>query len=333
MEGIIFLLIVLVIIIWIGITMLVKIFKGSSSNRKQFEELNYKIDNAFRTVWPDKRSSRTNQLVELWVFASKTIQDELDRYADENGVLSRCDTASNLGNCGISDTHFFMHLDETDSTEYDNMLAAGNLSECYKKILSLRAQSKGLNASVPINAEIERRISYIEQFLPAYVKLKKYGCNSYAKGIALDDIVCFKVEGSVHHLTNVHGGGVNMQGAAVGAILGGGTAAIIGSRIGTGISTEHIKQDDRKIVIFYKDNGEMTTIAVESSDVDETIRAFRQLIPQKEESIVQVEVHKQPNAVTETSAVEELKQFKELLDCGIISQEEFDAKKKQILGL
>lgn len=33
------------------------------------------------------------------------------------------------------------------------------------------------------------------------------------------------------------------------------------------------------------------------------------------------------------SAADELKKFKELLDMGVISQEEFDAKKKQILGL
>ena len=33
------------------------------------------------------------------------------------------------------------------------------------------------------------------------------------------------------------------------------------------------------------------------------------------------------------SPAEELKKFKELLDAGIISQEEFDAKKKQLLGL
>lgn len=37
--------------------------------------------------------------------------------------------------------------------------------------------------------------------------------------------------------------------------------------------------------------------------------------------------------VNSTSAADELKKFKELLDCGIISQEEFDAKKKQLLGL
>lgn len=42
-------------------------------------------------------------------------------------------------------------------------------------------------------------------------------------------------------------------------------------------------------------------------------------------SVVMQEVHQ--------SSADELKKFKELLDSGIISQEEFDAKKKQLLGL
>ena len=33
------------------------------------------------------------------------------------------------------------------------------------------------------------------------------------------------------------------------------------------------------------------------------------------------------------SAADELKKFKELLDAGVLTQEEFDAKKKQLLGL
>ena len=37
--------------------------------------------------------------------------------------------------------------------------------------------------------------------------------------------------------------------------------------------------------------------------------------------------------VQQVSPAEELKKFKELLDIGAISQAEFDAKKKQILGL
>ena len=40
-----------------------------------------------------------------------------------------------------------------------------------------------------------------------------------------------------------------------------------------------------------------------------------------------------PTVIQQTSAADELKKFKELLDSGIITQEEFDAKKKQLLGL
>ena len=39
------------------------------------------------------------------------------------------------------------------------------------------------------------------------------------------------------------------------------------------------------------------------------------------------------NQTSTLSAADELKKFKELLEIGVITQEEFDAKKKQILGL
>ena len=41
----------------------------------------------------------------------------------------------------------------------------------------------------------------------------------------------------------------------------------------------------------------------------------------------------QVQSTTTSSPADELKKFKELLDLGIITQEEFDAKKKQLLGL
>lgn len=37
--------------------------------------------------------------------------------------------------------------------------------------------------------------------------------------------------------------------------------------------------------------------------------------------------------IQQTSSADELKKFKDLLDSGVITQEEFDAKKKQLLGL
>lgn len=42
---------------------------------------------------------------------------------------------------------------------------------------------------------------------------------------------------------------------------------------------------------------------------------------------------RQANTEATPSSADELKKFKELLDMGIITQEEFDAKKKQLLGL
>lgn len=50
----------------------------------------------------------------------------------------------------------------------------------------------------------------------------------------------------------------------------------------------------------------------------------------------QIEEYKTKNNTTivnEVSSADELKKFKDLLDSGIITKEEFDAKKKQLLGL
>ena len=43
--------------------------------------------------------------------------------------------------------------------------------------------------------------------------------------------------------------------------------------------------------------------------------------------------NKKPAAAAGTSAVEEIKKYKELLDAGVITQEEFSAKKKQLMGI
>ncbi|KRK74146.1 hypothetical protein FD02_GL000741 [Lacticaseibacillus nasuensis JCM 17158] len=45
------------------------------------------------------------------------------------------------------------------------------------------------------------------------------------------------------------------------------------------------------------------------------------------------EAHQPYGVVKQTSDLDELKKLKDLLDAGAVTQEEFDAKKKQILGL
>ena len=72
---------------------------------------------------------------------------------------------------------------------------------------------------------------------------------------------------------------------------------------------------DENTVFFKKKNAE----------VAENIRAFL------EEKIINKS--NTPTTIQALSPAEELKKFKDLLDQGIITQEEFDAKKKQLLGL
>ena len=71
------------------------------------------------------------------------------------------------------------------------------------------------------------------------------------------------------------------------------------------------------------------SIPVQPSD----IMLARQIVEYIEQRKAEL---KQPQATTiiqQNSTADEIKKFKELLDCGVITQEEFDAKKKQLLGL
>ena len=59
----------------------------------------------------------------------------------------------------------------------------------------------------------------------------------------------------------------------------------------------------------------------------EVYHAMSALLRDKQTAVVQ------PTVVASSGDADELKKFKMLLDDGVITQEEFDAKKKQILGL
>lgn len=66
--------------------------------------------------------------------------------------------------------------------------------------------------------------------------------------------------------------------------------------------------------------------------VTEVLNATKDLIGKKTDE-AEVPQAQTEDTVSLDSQIEALKKLKDLLDTGIISQEEFDAKKKQILGL
>jgi len=59
----------------------------------------------------------------------------------------------------------------------------------------------------------------------------------------------------------------------------------------------------------------------------------QQIVDYIENRRIEISKPQVAQVVQQSSALDELKKLKELLDMGIISQEEFDAKKKQLLGL
>jgi len=164
--------------------------------------------------------------------------------------------------------------------------------------------------------------------------------------IPVENIIYFSKDGTLEHVSVVSGGGAsgggaNLGGAIAGGILFGGVGAIIGSNMHTEIKidpikTEIIKKDSRKTYLLYKDeNGDL----VQQSFDYEYYNFFMKHFPHKEFSKVQGHVDASTPDVEEKKAnptssnIEEIKKYKELLDMGIITQAEFDVKKKELLGL
>ncbi len=84
-------------------------------------------------------------------------------------------------------------------------------------------------------------------------------------------------------------------------------------------------------VIF--ENGHKKTIAFnrhKQEAMKQAIRQFKKIKSKTAETSSKKEIH---SMNTTSIPVEELTQLKQLLDQGIITQEDFDAKKKQLLGL
>lgn len=189
-----------------------------------------------------------------------------------------------------------------------------------------------LNSSISINYASSEQIQNYKEILRQNIKFDRYT-------LPISDIVMFKIEGNKQFVTETSGGGANIEGAVVGGLLFGGAGAIVGGQVGTEIKSTTKEMDNRIISLYYYSDGKLMVENIRSTNIDATISALRQIIPQKEESVVQLETNKEKRSrITEStksniSIVDELKNFKELLDSDIITQEEFEAKRKQLLGL
>jgi len=160
--------------------------------------------------------------------------------------------------------------------------------------------------------------------------------------IPLENIVSYQSTGYVEHTTTIsggggHGGGVNKKGAILGGLLLGGAGAIVGSQLGTEIfinpiTSNVIEYDYRRTMLNLKNaqgQVEIKELPYYYAEV------FQKVIPEKEFNFLHANKNTEVQAapVSNTNMLEEMKQLKELLDIGLITQEEFDSKRKQILKL
>lgn len=145
--------------------------------------------------------------------------------------------------------------------------------------------------------------------------------------IKLEDIDYYEISGEKHVYSTVSGGGSSAGGAIVGGLIAGGAGAIIGSRKGV-TSTVHT-DDDRCPYLYFKKDG----VSYGSKFSYDDFQTFKKVIPEYDYKTKTTENAINKSKEPKESISEQLRQLKVLLDDGIITQEEFDCKKKQILEM
>lgn len=155
--------------------------------------------------------------------------------------------------------------------------------------------------------------------------------NSYVlTEIPLKDIVCCKITGDFFNETIVTGGGgggSSLKGAIVGGIIAGEAGAIIGSRKkNEPIKTTNVSHDTRRTVLTFKKENQLYSINF----------LFQNYTLLKEK----IQLHNltqspwlQQDTTKSDSVFQQLREFKILLDEGVITEEDYKRKKSQLLNM
>ena len=137
--------------------------------------------------------------------------------------------------------------------------------------------------------------------------------------------------------TTITSGGLG--GAAIGGLLFGGTGAIVGSVTAGKKENQFCSKLQIKITL---NNLSNPVVYIDLIDIStrRSSSKFTEAYDSAQEILSVLQLICDENSRTETSlqtttlsVADEIKKFKELLDAGAITQEEYDLKKKQLLGI
>jgi len=131
------------------------------------------------------------------------------------------------------------------------------------------------------------------------------------------------------------GGGSSLGGAIIGGAIAGGAGAVIGSRKKVSeIKSELVTHDTRETILsYFSNNGSRETIVLHHADY----QVLEDLIPEKNYAVVtearrQLLVQKSIMNTGAKAITEQIKELATLKDNGILTENEFATKKKELLA-
>lgn len=157
--------------------------------------------------------------------------------------------------------------------------------------------------------------------------------NAREFSLDISQIVNYRFVGDKHYVSDVSGGGVNVGGAILGGLIAGGVGAIIGGT--NGVSTEIKQIDERATIITYKDEELYKYLILDADAYD-----FLKIIcPEKDEKVISMKLatsgDTNSTAITtkkSDNTISEIEKYYDLLQKGILTEEEFNDKKKSLLN-
>lgn len=160
--------------------------------------------------------------------------------------------------------------------------------------------------------------------------------------IDIDSIEYYLIEGDIYTSTSIYGGGgtvggSSVTGAIMGGVIGGDTGALIGSRkegVINDIRSNTTVHDEKYVIIKYKNSENALKEIRINKGYSEIYDVLKYFIPEKEYTYVMKNINERQFAIgNENSASDRLIELKKLYENELISQEEYDTKRAEILNM